>query len=104
MDTAELWLVRCVVENKTYSTQKHPDVFFNHQVFMEKYPYKRLHLASAQDLADRQNSLYAKIGSTWYSLHEDPNVKNVTPKAVEDGICSYCGQPENSTTCQRSHP
>lgn len=25
-------------------------------------------------------------------------------KGPRPGICSYCGHPENSTTCQRGHP
>jgi hypothetical protein len=102
----EFWLVRTIKVEQSYTTEKYPGHVFYHTVYKGLEPLKRLHLATMQDLQDRDNKIYLKWGTDWYRLERDPHVKDVVVKEenLDEGICSYCGRPSNSTDCQRSHP
>jgi hypothetical protein len=69
-------------------------------------PLKKLFFASFTDMANRNNRIYLKWGDDWFKLEKDPLIKDEPNKnlAPDEGMCSYCGRPSNSTDCQRSHP
>lgn len=53
----------------------------------------------AKALRDR---IYAALAQHEASIITSPKTDFL--RGARPGICSYCGHPENSTTCQRGHP